>query len=138
MPGSSSSTGSRPSRSSGSMLRTRSMRALPSCSSLADGTVSTGRPVAAAWSMACAGAPRGAPGRATMTCVAPARTSGRVTSASVPSTGTPPMRASRLAGSSSSRPSTIQPWWWIVGEQALGGLAGAHHERAPDLARRRR
>ena len=48
MPASSSTTGSRPSRSSGSMSRRRSTRAWPSRSSSALGTVSTGRPVAAA------------------------------------------------------------------------------------------
>ena len=119
MPPSSSSTGSRPSRSSGSMLRTRSMRAVPSRSSLIEGTVSTGRPVAAAKSMTRRLAAIGAPGIATMTWVAPARMSSRRRSSIVPTTGTPAMRASRLTGSSSSRPSTIQPSWWIEASKRL-------------------
>ncbi len=133
MPGSSSSTGSRPSRSSGSMLRTRSMRALPSCSSLADGTVSTGRPVAAAWSMALRRRAGEAPGSATMTCVAPARTSGRVTSAKRAEHGDPAdprVALDRVVVEQAEHDPAL-----VVDrrEQALGGLAGAHHQRAPHV-----
>ena len=46
-------------------------------------------------------------------CVAAPRTALSRTASSGPSTGTPPMRAPRLAGSSSSRPSTIQPCSWM-------------------------
>ena len=86
------------------------MRVPPSRSSLIEGTVSTGRRAADASSMARRRCAVVAPGMAVMMCVAVSITSGRVTSSSVPTTETPPMRASRLAGSSSSRASTVQPW----------------------------
>ena len=78
----------------------------------------------------CAGA---AEGIAITRCVAAPRTGVSRTAASGPSTGTPAMRAPCLAGSSSSRPSTIQPCWWMPASSRLRGLAGAEHERAADL-----
>ena len=87
----------------------RSTRALPDCNSLTDGTVSTGSDVEAASPIARRRSAAVDPGSAVMMCVAPAVMRGSITSPKVPSTGAPEIRAPRLAGSSSSRPSTVQP-----------------------------
>jgi hypothetical protein len=113
MPASSSCTGSRPSRSSGSMSRTRSMRRPAARAAPRRGHRQHRQAGAARPGPARGGAaPALAAGMATMTCVAAPRTPGRAR---------PPAAQHRhagdalpcLAGSSSSRPSTIQPCWWM-------------------------
>jgi hypothetical protein len=95
------------------MSRSRSMRLRPSRSSSTLGTVSTGSPVLPASSSARRRCAVLAPGMAMTMCVALPRTSLSRTASSGPSTCTSAMRARRLAGSSSSRPSTTQPCSWM-------------------------
>jgi hypothetical protein len=108
MPASSSCTGSRPSRSSGSMSRSRSMR-LAAAQFVAAGHGQHRQPGAAASVQRRRRCAPVAEGMATMTCVAARAAAPVAAAASGPSTGTPAMRAPCLAGSSSSRPSTTSP-----------------------------
>jgi len=119
---SSSLTGSRPSTSSGWMSRTRSMRVPPSRSSSAEGTVTTGSPVAAASAstrLRCAWV---AAGMARIRWETSARLARSVSRSSPPQTVTPAMRLPCLRGSSSSRPTTVQLRCWMP---AISNLAAA-------------
>jgi hypothetical protein len=83
---------------------------VPPSRSSPEGTVSTGRWVAEASSIARRRCAVVEPGMAVMMWVAVSMTSGRVTSSKRPATETPPIRAPCFAGSSSSSASTVQPW----------------------------
>ena len=100
------------------MSRTR-FTCVPACSSSDEGTVSTGSPVSAAISNSCLRRGPRSEGSAITRCVAAPRTALSCIAASGPSTGTPAMRAPCLAGSSSSRPSTVQPWSWMPDNSSL-------------------
>ena len=132
MPASSSCTGSRPSRSSGSMSRTRVDGACGSCSSTAPGTVSTGSPVDAASSQ------RAPALRRRRRRQRDDQVRGRAANASCrhllerrPAPARRRCAHRCLAGSSSSRPSTIQPWLVDAGQQPA---APPRRRRAPARA----
>jgi hypothetical protein len=110
MPASSSCTGSRPSRSSGSMSRRRSTWRLARAQFVGAGHGQHRQAGARGQVQRTARCARLAAGMAITTCVAVPQTPCRQW-LSGPSTGTPAMRAPCLVRSSSSRPSTTQPCW---------------------------